>query len=137
MLKLIRINDTATGTPDIVDCFIKPGVYISSGEPYALSVDGLTNEISYDKPIFVACETHQSVDEGQLASVKCYQVMPGMEFETACHPDSLFSIINGSLVDICYNDGTAVAKKAVEGGKFIISDTMNVYLDEILKVKAI
>jgi hypothetical protein len=137
MLKLIRINDTPTGVPDIVDCSIKPGVYISSGEPYALSVDGLTDEISREKPIFIACETRQSIEEGEHASAKCFQVMPGMEFETVCYPENVLQVTKGSLVDLCYHEGTAVVKKAVDGGKFIVSDAMRVYSDEILRVKAI
>ena len=137
MLKLIRLNDTATGVPDIVHCAMKPAVHISQGEAYTLSVDGLTNEISYKVPIFVACETHNSIKEGERAAVKCFKVMPGMEFETACHTESLFRIDKGTLVDLCIEEGTTVVQKAVEGGQFIVSDLMCSYNDYIIRVKAI
>ena len=137
MLKLIRLNDTATGVPDIVDCAMKPAVCISHGEAYTLSVDGLTDEISYKVPIFVACEAHPSIEEGEHAVVKCFKVMPGMEFETACHTESLYQIDKGMLVDLSIEDGATVVKKAVEGGQFIVSDLMCVYNDRILRVKAI
>lgn len=137
MLKLIRLNDTATGVPDIVDCAMKPEVYISKGEAYTLSVDGLTDEISYKVPIFVACETHPSIEGDERAAVKCFKVMPGMEFETTCHTESLYQIDKGTLVDLSIEEGTTVVKKAVEGGQFIVSDLMCVYNDYILRVKAI
>jgi hypothetical protein len=135
MFKLIRIYNSTTGVPDMVPCFVQSNVEIKAGNAYALQYDGLSETYSYGDKIFVACESAEA-QAGIVPVVRCYEALPGMEFEAKCAEASKDNIKIGYQATINNEEGETKIALA-EDGAFIVSDIFNTDDGLTVRVKVI
>lgn len=135
MFKLIRIYNSTTGVPETVSCFAQSNIDIKAGNAYSLQYDGLSKAYEYGNKIFVACESVGAQADIEPI-VKCYEALPGMEFEAKCAEASKDTIKIGYQATIDNNEAeTKIA--LVEEGAFIVSDIFNTDDGLTVRVKVI
>lgn len=136
MFKLIRMHNSTTCVPNIVECQVQSGILIKKGDAYIFTDEGIsTNTSDPTRPVYIACENKDPLGADFCGTVKCYQVLPGMEFETLCSIEARPNAAIGLLAELSYANGCSQVDVSTEG-QFIISEVFNVEEDGIIRVIA-
>lgn len=136
MFKLIRMNDSATGTPDLINCRLQTGTHYTAGNAYVLYCCGLTKGV-YRGPLYIACETTEDLGDDEYTSIKAYKVLPNMEFEAKCDPNCFDNVIVGTPLGISNaSEDTVLSTANDDKIYFIVTEIINPS-EYLVRVKAI
>ena len=135
MFKLIKIENSLTGVPEIVTRHITAGADAMCGYVYTEANFGLIDNQDITGPYYVCLENKKAESETDVVIAKFYKITSDMVFETKIAEFIEGKFFVGARLLLNWDENRIVSAYADEGGDFYVYDIASFEKDRIVRIK--
>lgn len=135
MFKLIKIENSLTGVPEIVTRCITAGADAICGFVYTEAKFGLIDNQDSIGPYYVCLENKKAESETDVIIAKFYKITDDMVFETEITDFTEGKLFVGTRLLLNFDENRIVSAYTDEGGDFYVYDIATFEKDRIVRIK--